>query len=330
MSGRRIVILDKNFVQSEGRTTPRLNALARCGCEFVLIDTLIYELCSDRKLPTLWQSVQRKLFPFADRLRVWHHTSELLRKETVDNKPVSGPEDEEATQRFWDWFRSGTVYLPSDAAEIVEAAHQQREIDSMEKVAPMARAVGALVAEARRHAGIQGQAKEDLAGWVRDNLTDERLIRWALRASHGDPESRENHIPDAAGRVTPDWFAYRNARVTLALIAVFLQKYGLTNAPGRKFPNTKLDTDFLALLHYADALASDETSGDMADMCTWLFGSTRKRITSAKLLSSVPSETDIRYDAYCRWEATGRGHGHDVDDWLTSESELYETIWTEV
>jgi hypothetical protein len=131
MSGRRIVILDKNFLQSEVRTMPRLYALARCGCEFALTDTLIYELCSDRKLPTIWQSVQRKLFPFADRLRVWHHTSELLRKEVADNKPVSGPEDEEATQRLRDWFRSGTVYLPSDAAEIVEMAHKQREIDSM-------------------------------------------------------------------------------------------------------------------------------------------------------------------------------------------------------
>lgn len=57
MSNRRLVILDKNFLQSEDRTTPRLRALARCNCEFVLIDTLIYELCSDRRLVNLWQSI---------------------------------------------------------------------------------------------------------------------------------------------------------------------------------------------------------------------------------------------------------------------------------
>jgi hypothetical protein len=139
MPARRLLILDKNFLQSEDSTTPRLCALARCVCEFVLLDTLIYELCSDSRLPNLWPSIQKKLFPFADRMHLWFHSSELLRREVTNNAPTSGPEDSEATQRLRDRFRSGLVYVPSNLNVIVKDAHKQREIDTMEKVGPMAR-----------------------------------------------------------------------------------------------------------------------------------------------------------------------------------------------
>src|ERR1035441_5760585 len=99
------IILDKNFLQKEDRKTPRLRALARCGCVFVLIDTLIYELCSDKKLPSLWPSLQKKLFPFADRLHLWFHASELLNQEVTTSQAVAGPEDDAATQTLRDWFR---------------------------------------------------------------------------------------------------------------------------------------------------------------------------------------------------------------------------------
>ena len=112
---------------------------------------------------------------------------------------------------------------------------------------------------------------------VRDNLTDGRLIRWAIRACYGNPDWPESYIPDAENRVTPSWFAFHNARSTLTLIGIFLKKYGLRESPGKKFPNTKLDIDYLTSLHYADALASDETSGDMDEMCNWLYGSNKKR-----------------------------------------------------
>lgn len=327
MTDRRLVILDKNFLQSEDRTTPRLRALARCGCEFVLIDTLIYELCSDTRLTNLWASIQRKLFPFADRLHLWFHSSELLRREVSSNSPVSGPEDDEATLRFRDWFRSGQVYVPSNLKEIVGAARQQREIDTMEKVAPMARSFGEMIAEAGRSSGITKLNKRDLAGRVRDNLNDARLIRWALRACYGNPESPENHIPEAEERVTPDWFAYHNARVTMVLIGIFLEKYGLTEQPGKAFPNTKLDMEYLALLHYADAIASDETAGDMAGMCEWLYGSAKKRISSASLFASLPPDDAVRLDAYFAWDRSGRTHGHDIDDWLSAEREAFAQVW---
>ncbi|HEY1601458.1 MAG TPA: gamma-glutamylcyclotransferase [Pirellulales bacterium] len=322
----RLVIFDKNFLQSEDRTTPRLCALARCGCEFVLIDTLIYELCSDSRLANLWPSIQRKLFPFADRLHLWFHSSELLRREVANNAPVNGPEDWEATQRLRAWFRSGQAYVPGNLKELVEDSRQQREIDTLEKVTPMARAFGDMIADAGRSVGLSKLSKDDLAARVRDNLDGKHLI-WAIRACYGNTDSPENHIPDAANRIDSEWFAFHNARVKLALIGIFLQKYGLTEEAGRKFSNTKLDLEYLALLHYADALASDETSGDMAEMCRWLFGSTKKQISTARLLASMPTKDEIRLDAYFRWDREGGTHGHDLDDWLSVERQLLERVW---
>jgi hypothetical protein len=219
------------------------------------------------------------------------------------------------------------VYVPPDLQEIVNEAYQQREIDTMQLVAPMAKEFGEEIVEIAKKSGLSIFRKEDLGGLVRNDLNNEQLIKLAIRRCYGNSESPQTFIPDAVNRVTSDWFAFQNARVTLTLIAVFLTKYGLTDQPGTKFPNTKLDLEYLSLLRYADALASDETSGDMADMCEWLYGSTKKRISSAALLRSVPRTENIRLSAFWKWAATGKTHGHDIADWLASESELYEAMW---
>jgi hypothetical protein len=324
---RRLVILDKNFLQREDRSTPRLRALALAGCEFVLTDTLIYEICSDTRLSQLWPSIQKKLFPFVDQLHLWFHTAEILRREVAQNGPVNGPEDTDATRRLRDWFRSEIVYVPSDLKETVASAYQQREVDSMEKVAPMARAVGAIIANRNAKDTSRGVPKHDLEVWIRENFDDDNQLRWLIGACYDNSDSPENHIPDAERRITSDWFAYHNARVTLALIGIFLVKYGLSESPGKKLPNTKLDTDYLALLYYADALATDETTGDMAEMCRWLYGTTKKCISSDRLFATIPGEDQVRLNAYYRWVECSRTHGHDVADWLDAEGELYQKMW---
>jgi hypothetical protein len=258
---------------------------------------------------------------------LWFHTAELLRREARSNQPISGPEDGFPTRCLREWFRSEQVHVPDNLKEIVNEAHQQREVDTMEKVAPMARCVGKLynnfTTELRRRANKQ----EDTDSLCTQFINNQSIINWTIKACHGNPDSQENYIPDAADRIDMGWFAYHHARVTLALICVFLKKYGLSDSPGKKFPNTKLDADYLALLHYADGLASDETAGDMADMSLWLFGNTKKLISSRSLLSQLPTEEAIRLTAYDEWERAGRTHGHDLTDWFKAESELYGLLW---
>ncbi|MEZ6049171.1 MAG: hypothetical protein R3C11_27065 [Planctomycetaceae bacterium] len=80
------------------------------------------------------------------------------------------------------------------------------------------------------------------------------------------------------------------------------------------------------MLHYADTLASDETSGDMDEMYKWLFSSTKKHISSAQLLTSLPTEAEICLEASFRWYRGGR----DLDDWLFAERELKERVWDQL
>ena len=197
----------------------------------------------------------------------------------------------------------------------------------MSAVAPMARYVGKswgkFTSELRRRV----DHTEDINGLCYGFINSPHVISWMIIQSHGKAGSRETHIPCAAERVNEKWFAYHSARVDLALVCVFLKKYGLSNAPGKKLPNTYLDTNYLALLHYADALASDETSGDMAEMCRWLYNNTKKIVSSRSLLSQSPSEPEIRRAAYEEWERTRRTHGHDLADWYKAESDRYGSLW---
>lgn len=323
MPSRRLVILDKNFLQKENHCTPRLQALFMAGCDFVLTDSLLYEICSDSRLPQLWPSIQKKLFPFVDRLHLWFHVSELLQREVAQNKPIDGPEDADSTYQIRDWIRSGRVYVPNDFADIVQSTYRQREVDTFERVAPMAREVGAIIAGNLR----SNATKDDIRDWIQNNFNDDGLVRLMLRRCYGDRHSQRNHIPNAENHVTPEWFAFQYARTTLALACIFLVKYGFSESPGKKFPNTMVDTDYLALLHYADALASDETSGDMAQLFGWLYGSTKKSISSDRLFATIPSEDAVRVNAYYRWCESGSTLGSDLDDWLNAEKQLYCDMW---
>lgn len=58
-------------------------------------------------------------------------------------------------------------------------------------------------------------------------------------------------------------------------------KYGEKDSPGKEFLNTKLDADYAALLHYADALAANETKGNLADMCWWLYCGSKKLFSTS-------------------------------------------------
>ncbi|MEZ6049170.1 MAG: hypothetical protein R3C11_27060 [Planctomycetaceae bacterium] len=59
---------------------------------------------------------------------------------------------------------------------------QQREVDTMDMVAPMARKSGSMLVDSDQSVGISRLSKVYLAGRVRDNLNDEHLVRWAIRA----------------------------------------------------------------------------------------------------------------------------------------------------
>lgn len=326
MTVHKYVILDKNFLQAEDNSVPRLRALAHCGCDFVLTDTLIYELCSDRRRTTLWLSIQKKLASFADRLHLWFHAAELLRREVARKSPIALPGDTDATESLRVWFRSRCEYVPSDIEAIIANVREQREVNTMKRVAPMARAVGEMLMGQLKQVGDMRPTTDDLVRVIRDGLDSGLLVRWIVGASHGNPDSVETFFPKAAESIDASWFMFHHARATLALIGIFLRKYGFVQNPGQKFVNTKLDIDYLVLLQYAEALASDETA-DMAVLAEWLYARKKKLVRSDRLLAMIPREDEIRRNAYSHWVDAGRTNGHQLADWLNAEEQMYERVW---
>lgn len=76
-------------------------------------------------------------------------------------------------------------------------------------------------------------------------------------------------------------------------------KHGKKDVPGTECRNTKLDADYAALVQYADAFATNETSGSMADMCSWLYRGSKKLFSTSGLDAVLPGDDKIRRDAFC-------------------------------
>lgn len=315
---KRSVILDKSFIQAESKDSKRLHFLKDAGCVFILTDTLIYELCTDSNKKQ-WPAIQRKLFPFADCIEIWRHTADLLRTEIETQKPTDSPINKTATERFRAWFQSGQSYVQSDLEAIGVSAKQQREEDSVE----------ALIAECRdlcqvcpNYAATIQRDKAEARVILADLISREAFIKHRIEKVHGNPEHKDLYIRGADQGLGPEWFAYHEARSARALCCVFMMKYGLKNKPGKDFGHTKLDADYAALLHYADGLATNETSGNLADMCEWLYGSSKKIFCARTIDAALPTDDKLKEVAFQRWEQGGRTHGHDQADWFWAKKEL--------
>ena len=320
---RRSVILDKSFLQAESKDCRRLQFLKDAGCIFVLTDTLIYELCTDINKDQ-WPATQRKLFPFADCIEIWQHTADLLRTEIKTQKPIYSPINQTVTDRFRAWFQSGQSYVQSDLEAIGESAKQQREVFS----------VDALIAECRdlcqcdpSYTNAIQRKKNAAKAILADLMGREHFIQRRIKMIHGNQTAPDLYIKSAEQGLGPEWFAYHDTRSTLALCCVFMMKYGLENKPGKDFRHTKLDSDYATLLHYADGLAMNETSGNMADVCNWLYGGSKKIFSTHIIDDALPTDDELRLEAYQKWEQDGRTHGHDQTDWFWAKKKLASRWW---
>lgn len=169
--------------------------------------------------------------------------------------------------------------------------------------------------------------RRDLGPQMNDLVNDPLFVKLWIQRTHGQPDHLDGYPQGAEEGLDPDWFSYLHARSSLALWCVFMTKYRAKDTPGKEFTNTKLDADYAALLHYADALATNETSGSMADLCSWLYLGSKTLFSTSGLAAVLPKANDIRLDAYFIWVRGGMTHGHDLNDWLEAEKELMSRVW---
>ncbi|MEQ1934916.1 MAG: DUF2934 domain-containing protein [Fimbriimonadaceae bacterium] len=311
--------MDKSFIQAESANAKRILAIRKTGAVFVLTDTLIYELCTDSK-SAIWPSVQKKLFHVADAIEVWHHTSHLLKHEIEKHKPVAEPVDHHATEGMREWFKGGQVYVPANLEELKSSHEQLREKEVVDDLIIDCQRFCERVPEHieklhRNCAGVESIVR--MKEWLRHQIIKE----------HGNADDLEQYIRGAEDSLGPEWFAYHFQRGVLALYGVYILKYGLKNQPGKDFVHTKLDSDYLTLLHYADALATNETSGSLSDMCRWVHGDSRVVFSTHDIDRVMPIENEVRIKAYLRWESQGWPAGEANEDWYWAEEQIYDDLW---
>jgi hypothetical protein len=303
---QRKVILDKSFLQAENQDVRRLQLLKDAGCIFVLTDTLFYELCTDCQQKQ-WPASQRKLFPFADSIEAWRHTMELLRQEVADQCPIASPKDQETTNRVRDWFQGGKVAPNNQKAG--DSAKKQREVGI---VAPF-------IDDFHELFQIGGELEKA-------DLASKECTQFLIRKYHGNSAHQELYIKGAEKGLGTQWFAHHLVRSMLALYCVFKSKHGLVNKPGKLFSHTIPDSDYAILLHYADAIATNDKK-DMSVMCKWLYGDSKMIFSTKDLDAFLPTDDELQAEAYGQWEHNGRTHGHDKADWFCARKHLAARLW---
>ncbi len=275
-----IVILDKNFVQGDSANARGLKLLVEQGYRLAVTDTLIYESFSDEKRPQIWQSVKNKLAQVAEYVDFWRHGPELARHEILTKRPVDGPLDSEFTVRFRSWLKASDSQLRPDWKPTLEKARFEREVHNPSKIPAMAHVyLESMAPRAEKVFGRQLSQQEI------GTLIGARSPQLTKRILHGytEPDAGLLYFPEALEVVNDAWFLMHQARMFLAQIGVYIWKYGRTSFTGKKLANTKFDLEYLVLLKYADAIASNETSGDLALLRRWLYGEAKPQITFGSL-----------------------------------------------
>jgi hypothetical protein len=153
LQGRRVVI-DSSFLRSCRADGSLLLRLANRGAHLVLIDNLVYELCSTANRAQ-WPASQRKLMACPDAIQCWEHTGVMLKHERNRGEPYGSPYRSDTTRLLRALLRSDTTYTPEDLAAITEEARQQREVASVPGLFRACAACGAcvpdLAAQLRSH-----------------------------------------------------------------------------------------------------------------------------------------------------------------------------------
>lgn len=268
------VILDKSFLQAESKGGPRLLALVDKGYSFVITDTLVYELCSGKR-SNEWPVAQGKLCVVLDHVEVWCHSAKSLALEIEQQKPVDSHVDTELTNRFQELLRTGEPQLIDGILNIIEDAKSRREVDSAKAAFKFCLAFSDLAPDVFKQLRKLASERGDVSAVVRHTIIDGRIIQLITEWSHGNSDVPENYIAVAEDGLTPDWFAYQNAKTMLAVAIDFCVRFSDLAEPPEDFKHTLLDADYLTLLHYADALATNETSGGMATLANWMYGDTK-------------------------------------------------------
>jgi len=266
------VIIDANYLRATDSNGHELRQLVADGFYLVLIDTLLFELCStDDKRQ--WLATQRKLYHVANFIECWRHTGVLLGDEERTQCPIETPIDKDFTVQFKNLLASKQTYIPKDLYSYVALISHQRECDSVESLLRACKVHENLFLPLKQK--IVNQSNNNIDLICQDLVNSEDLIRLLISYS----------IFSLQDRVYPTWIAWHHYKSYIAFLCEYLRLNGTTEfnklpaSTQKKWINRKHDLDYVISLAFADALATNETAGELSRYAKWMYGTSKQLIS---------------------------------------------------
>ncbi len=262
------IIIDKSYIQGMHKDGAPFRAMCEQGGRIVLIDTLLYELCSTSDC-NQWAASKSKLMACPDAIEVWAHVSEMLKVERKQNHPYGDPLHCKRTKRMRYMLANNPKWQPANLEAIMEEKGQEREgKDILELLTNVA------------DSDCELSDKEIVQKIKKKPGHDEEVVQICYSSINNPDKIRsvmQDFVqnPKEVDKTWVTWHLYKS------LLAVYFDRQRRATPFGESLVNTKHDLDYLVSLPFADAIASRETSGEMSYYRRWMFGDGSKPLISS-------------------------------------------------
>ena len=269
------IIIDASYIRGASSDGAPFRAMCEQGGRIVLIDTLIYELCSTDDT-NQWRASMNKLKAGVDAIEVWEHISPMYEIELEENRSYGDPLHCERTRRIQTMIANNSQYQPADMEKLLKSHVEEREgqdiLASLQCVRGSRPLLGKIGEKMK-----QAPHDEEVVQFCYDRINNSDNIRLDLNTVLQDI-MKETWVRLNLDKIDEKWIIWHLCKL-LGTVSLDCRHQG-DQTLGKKFINTKHDLEYLVSLAFADAIASCETTGAMSYYRKWMFGDAKPQLYS--------------------------------------------------
>ena len=267
------IIIDANYIRKMSSNGAPFRTLYEQGARIVLIDTLVFELCTTDD-PNQWPASINKLKAGVNAIEVWQPVPTMFRFELEENRPYRDPWCNKTTATWKIGIANNSLQRPND--KVIEKSIQERENNDM--LAHLHDLRGFLSLPKKLKRKIQeSPLDQEVVQCCHNAINNPDTIRLALKEifqMFNNDTWIKLQNPDV---INDSWITWHICKSLLAVSCDYRHEGEQTF--GKKFINAKHDLDYLISLAFADGIASFETK-EMYYFWKWMYGDTKPRLDS--------------------------------------------------
>ena len=274
------IIIDASYIRGASSDGTPFHTMCEQGGRIVLIDNLIYELCSTDDA-NQWRASMNKLKAGVDAIEVWEHISPMYEVELKENRPYGDPLNHEITKSTRKMITNNPQYQPGDMKELIKSYVKAREgqdiltnLLGLRGSRPPCKKI--------REKMQKDPHNEEVVLFCNNKINNSDKIRSDLKIVFRDL-MKETWVRLNPDKVDEKWIIWHLCKLLLAL-SLDCRHQG-DQTLGKKLINTKHDLDYLVSLAFADAIASCETTGAMSYYRQWIFRDSKPQLSSREPIS---------------------------------------------